>query len=363
MSALANEHRAINLSQGFPDFPVDPVLVNLVDKYMKLGYNQYAPMPGILELREIVSDFIFRQSSYRYDPKTEITITHGATQAIATAISSTIREGDEVIIFTPAYDCYAPLVELNGGTPIYVQLKHPDYSINWDAFKVQLNHRTRMVILNTPHNPSGTVISKNDLQQLQDLLQGSDILILADEVYEQIVFDENSHHSVSSFPNLASRSFKVGSFGKTLHATGWKLGYCAAPELLMSEFRKIHQYQVFSVNTPMQYAIAEYISNEAHLDIAKGYEHKRNVFLESIAQSGFKPLASQGTYFQLLDYSAISQKHEVDFAEELTIQHGVAAIPISVFYHIPQENKVLRFCFAKGEETLQKAGRLLSSVS
>ena len=362
MSALAEEHKAINLSQGFPDFPPDAELLKLVDRHMNLGRNQYAPMAGVRQLREVLSDILYRQSGYRYDVESELTITHGATQAIATAISCSIREGDEVIIFTPAYDCYAPMVELNGGTPIFVQLSYPDYSINWEAFKKQINHRTKMVIINTPHNPSATILKKEDLLKLQELVEGSNIVILADEVYEHIVFDGNSHASVSAFPGLAARSFKIGSFGKTLHVTGWKIGYCAAPAFLMAEFRKIHQFMVFSVNTPMQYAMADYLGNELHLQISEMYAELRDIFVRSVLQSGFRPLHSEGTYFQLLDYSAISKKPEVEMARELVIQHGVASIPLSVFYHIPQENHVLRFCFAKNPKTLLEAGSLLSKI-
>lgn len=362
MSALAHEHKAINLSQGFPDFEPDPRLPELVNHYMSKGHNQYAPMSGIRELREVVRDRIEKQGGHRYDCDREITITHGATQAIAAAISCSVREGDEVIIFTPAYDCYAPLVELNGGTPIFVQLQHPDYRINWDIFKKQITHRTRLIIVNTPHNPSASILSREDLQKLQELTEGTNMLILSDEVYEHIVFDGSKHHSVAEFEGLAARSFKIGSFGKTLHVTGWKLGYCAAPEKLMTEFRKIHQYMVFSVNTPMQYAVAEYLSSSPHSDISNMYEQKRNTFLKSIENSGFKPLPSHGSYFQLLDYSALSKKTEVEFARELTIQHGVAAIPISVFYHIPHEHQVLRFCFAKNDETLLEAGKKLCAL-
>ncbi len=362
MSALAEKYNAINLSQGFPDFYADPALINLVDHYMKKGWNQYAPMPGIKPLRDVMSDILFKQSGHRYDADTEITITHGATQAIATAISTVVREGDEVIIFTPAYDCYAPMVELNGGVPIFVQLHHPDYSINWEAFKKQINHRTKLIIINTPHNPSATVLKHEDLLQLEELVKASNILILADEVYENILFGNEKHHSIASYPHLAERSFKVGSFGKTLHVTGWKLGYCAAPEFLSSEFRKVHQYMVFSVNTPIQYAMADYLANENNLQISAMYEELRDIFLDSIKDSGFKPLHSEGTYFQLLDYSALSDMSEVDFAKELTVKHGVASIPLSVFYHIPQENKVLRFCFAKNEKTLRDAGSLLSRI-
>ncbi|WP_417610779.1 methionine aminotransferase [Owenweeksia hongkongensis] len=362
MSALAAEHNAINLSQGFPDFETDPVLLDLVNKYMHRGLNQYAPMPGVPELRQVVSDMIQRQTGHSYNPENEVTITHGATEAIAAAISCCVREGDEVIIFTPAYDCYAPMVELNGGTPIFVQLEFPNYNINWDIFKKQMTHRTKLIIINTPHNPSATLISKEDLVQLQEIVEGTNMLILSDEVYENIVFDGNEHHSASSFPALAERSFKIGSFGKSLHVTGWKLGYCAAPAQLMAEFRKVHQYMVFAVNTPMQYAIAEYLQHQERLEISAMYEGKRNTFLKAIEGSGFKPLPSKGTYFQLLDYSAISDKNEVEFAKELTTKHFVASIPMSVFYHIPQEHHVLRFCFAKNEETLHKAGSLLKNI-
>lgn len=362
MSALAAEHNAINLSQGFPDFQADPILLELVTKYMHQGLNQYAPMAGVPQLREVVSQMLFDQTGHRYDYDKEITITHGATEAIAAAISCSVREGDEVIIFTPAYDCYAPMVELNGGTPIFVQLQYPDYKINWESFKKQITHRTRLIIINTPHNPSATLLSKDDMLKLQDLVQGTNMLILSDEVYEQIVFDGEKHFSVAEFETLAERSFKIGSFGKTLHVTGWKLGYCAAPEVLTTEFRKIHQYLVFSANTPMQHALAEYLQVPARIEIADMYETKRNTFLKAIEGSGFKPLPSKGTYFQLLDYSAISDKPEVEFARELTINNGVASIPLSVFYHIPQEHQVLRFCFAKNEETLQRAGALLKSI-
>ncbi|WP_417590243.1 methionine aminotransferase [Owenweeksia hongkongensis] len=362
MSALAAEHNAINLSQGFPDFETDPVLLDLVNKYMHRGLNQYAPMPGVPELRQVVSDMIQRQTGHSYNPENEVTITHGATEAIAAAISCCVREGDEVIIFTPAYDCYAPMVELNGGTPIFVQLEFPNYNINWDIFKKQMTHRTKLIIINTPHNPSATLISKENLVQLQEIVEGTNMLILSDEVYENIVFDGNAHHSASSFPALAERSFKIGSFGKSLHVTGWKLGYCAAPAQLMAEFRKVHQYMVFAVNTPMQYALAEYLQHQERLEISAMYEGKRNTFLKAIEGSGFKPLPSKGTYFQLLDYSAISDKNEVEFAKELTTKHFVASIPMSVFYHIPQEHHVLRFCFAKNEETLHKAGSLLKNI-
>lgn len=362
MTDLAAKYQAINLSQGFPDFAVDKELIKLVNHYMKKGLNQYAPMIGIEPLRQILSDIIFRQHGYRYDVKNEVTITSGATEAIAAAISCSIREGDEVIIFTPAYDCYAPMVELNGGTPVYIQLQHPDYSIDWDTVRRLLNHRTRMIIINTPHNPSATVLSHQDMLKLQELTEGSNILLLSDEVYEQIVFAPAKNVSVSAYPQLAARSFKIGSMGKTLHATGWKIGYCMAPALLTEEFRKIHQFLVFSVNTPMQYAIADYLAEEKNLEIAEFYREKRDIFLDAIKDSAFIPLPSEATYFQLLDYSQISKKEEVEFAKELTTQYRVAAIPLSVFYNHKKDNRVLRFCFAKNEKTLREAGLLLSNI-
>ncbi len=362
MSALAQKHRAINLSQGFPDFPADPELVKLVTRHMQNGHNQYAPMGGVESLRQVLSDMIFENHGHRYDVTEEITITHGATQAIAAAISCSIREGDEVVIFTPAYDCYGPMVELNGGTPIFIPLQHPEYQIDWETVKNRINHRTRMIIINTPHNPSGKVFAENDLIKLKELTTGSNILILSDEVYEQIVFEPHRHHSVADHAELRERSFKIGSLGKTLHVTGWKIGYCMAPAKLMSEFRKIHQYMIFSANTPMQYAMADFLGDPAHRQISKMYQQKRDFFLQTVADSALKPLSSHGTYFQLLDYSAVSNKSEVEFAKELCTKHGVAAIPISVFYHQPQEHKVLRFCFAKDEKTLSEAGAVLSAL-
>jgi len=363
MSQLAAEHNALNLSQGFPDFEVSPTLINLVDKYMKQGYNQYAPSPGVAPFREVLSDIAVARGQHRYDPKTEVTISSGATEAIASAIACSIREGDEVIIFTPAYDCYAPMVELNGGVAVYVQLTHPEYRIDWSTVKNRINHRTKMIILNTPHNPTGAVLEKSDLEQLVEITRGTNILLLSDEVYEHIVFQPNEHYSVAHFPELAERSFKIGSLGKTLHTTGWKIGYCMAPENLTAEFRKVHQYLVFSVSTPMQYAMAEYLQMENSLSISEMYREKRDFFLNQIRDTAFKPLNSQGSYYQVLDYSELSKKPEVDFAEELCRDFGVAAIPISVLYHHPQENCVLRFCFAKSEETLRRAGELLSRVT
>lgn len=362
MSALANEQGALNLSQGFPDFPVDPRLIKLVTKYMKEGFNQYSPLAGVPSLRQVLSDIVFEEHGHRYDPETEITITHGATQAIASVLTASIREGDEVIIFTPAYDCYAPMVELNGGVPIYIQLTYPDYHIDWDSVKNRINHRTRMIIINTPHNPTSMIWKKEDLEMLEEITADSNILILADEVYEQIVFSPGQHYSVAGSSILAERSFKVGSLGKVLHVTGWKTGYCMAPAMLTQELRKVHQFQVFSANTPMQMAMAEYLRDPESRNIAGMLEKKRDVFRKALSGSGFELLPSQGSYFQLLNYSAISKKPDTEFARELTIEHKVASIPISVFYHIPTDHKVLRFCFAKNDDTLKEAGRRLCAI-
>lgn len=363
MSRMAAEHNAINLSQGFPDFDCSPELVELVHKAMKDGHNQYAPMAGLPKLRQQLAAKTEALYGTAYDPETEITVTAGATQAIYTAIAATIREGDEVIIFEPAYDCYAPAIELNGGKTVYAQLEAPAFTINWEEVKKLINHHTRMIILNTPHNPTGSVLSEQDLQQLIHLTHKTDILILSDEVYEHIVFDGQMHRSVARYPELAARSFIVSSFGKTFHTTGWKLGYCIAPKQLMAEFRKVHQFLVFSCNTPAQVAVAEFLDNEAHyLGLRAFYEEKRNRFNTLVRGSRFTLLPSAGTYFQLLDYSAISNAKDTDFAIELLKEHGVAAIPISVFYHKPVYDQVLRFCFAKKDETLEAAATRLHKV-
>lgn len=362
MSALANEHKAINLSQGFPDFEVSKELVALVNKYMSKGYNQYAPMPGVPELRKVISEYIFERYNTKYDFNTEITVTSGATQALHAAITSIIREDDEVLIFTPAYDSYAPVVELNGGKPVYIQLSTPDYKIDWEVVKRVINHRTRMIIINTPHNPTATLLTRDDMEELEKITRGTNIIILSDEVYEHIVFDDKKHESVTSFPKLAERSFVVFSFGKTFHATGWKMGYCLAPENLMHEFRKVHQYLVFSCNTAVQYAIADFMQRSENLSISKMYQQKRDFFSNAIKDSRFNLLPSSGTYFQLLDYSNITNEYDVDYAKRLTIESGVASIPISVFYNSELDNKVLRFCFAKNEDTLLEASKILSTI-
>jgi methionine aminotransferase len=363
MSKMAAEHNAINLSQGFPDFDCPPKLIELVTKAMKAGNNQYAPMPGVLKLREMISEKTETLYGTSYNPETEITVTAGATQAIYTAIAAVIREGDEVVIFEPAYDCYAPAIEVNGGKPVYVSLKAPSYAVDWNAVKKVINHRTRMIIINTPHNPTGAMMSADDLKQLDKLTKNSDIIVLSDEVYEHITFDGSKHESVARYPDLAARSFIVSSFGKTFHTTGWKLGYCVAPKELMNEFRKVHQFLVFSCNTPMQIACAEFLKDTSHyLELGQFYQEKRDFFARHISNSRFTFTPASGTYFQLLQYNGISEEKDTDYAVRLIKEAGVASIPISVFYHKPVYDSMLRFCFAKKNETLEKAAEILCKV-
>lgn len=363
MSGLAQEHGAINLSQGFPDFPVSPELIRLYHEHMLEGHNQYAPMPGYRPLREALCNKIENLYTATYDPDTEITITAGGTQAIYTAITSIIKEGDEVIVFEPAYDCYVPAIELNGGIPVQLQLKGPDFHIDWNEVKKMVNQRTRMIMINTPHNPTGSILTAKDMLQLEKITHNRDIVIVSDEVYEHIIFDGYEHQSVMRYPKLAERSFVVFSFGKTYHATGWKAGYCMAPANLMAEFRKAHQFTVFSVNTPLQYALADYMnSSPSYESVSAFYQKKRDLFLKLTKKSRFKPLACSGSYFQLFDYSAISQEKDTEFAIRLTKEFGVASIPVSVFYKNPVDHKVLRFCFAKEDETLEKAAAKLCQI-
>ncbi len=363
MSDLANSHGAINLSQGFPDFECSAELIDLVSQNMKKGFNQYAPMQGVFALREAIAEKVEALYSASYDPEKEITITAGGTQAIYAAIAAVIREGDEVIVFEPAYDSYVPVIELNGGIPIYVHLKTPDYHIDWNEVKKLINQRTRMIMINTPHNPTGSILTAIDMQHLEKLTKNTDIIILSDEVYEHILFDGYEHQSVSRYPKLAERSFVVFSFGKSYHATGWKVGYCLAPANLMAEFRKIHQFMVFSVSTPVQYALAEYLKKkDAYLELNAFYQQKRDYFNRLVKDSKFKLIPSPGTYFQLLSYNKITEENDVVFAKRLITEAGVAAIPTSVFYHKPVDNHVLRFCFAKQDETLERAAEKLCSI-
>lgn len=363
MSALAAEHNAINLSQGFPDFPVSEKLISLVNKNMKSGHNQYSPMAGYMPLREAIADKVNHLYSAAYDPEKEITVTAGGTQAIYAAIASIINDGDEVIVFDPAYDCYAPAIRLNGGIPVQIQLKGPEFHIDWNEVKKMVNQRTRMIMINTPHNPTGSILSAKDMHQLEKITDKRDIVVLSDEVYEHVIFDGYEHQSVTRYPKLAERSFVVFSFGKTIHATGWKIGYCLAPENLMSEFRKVHQYMVFCANTPIQRALADYVKDPKHYTELSGfYQEKRDYFLKLLKGSKFKSLPCHGSYFQLLDYSKITDEKDTDFAIRLTKENGVASIPISVFYKNSVDNKLLRFCFAKEKETLEKAAEKLMKV-
>ena len=363
MSQLAAEFDAINLSQGFPDFPVSPKLIGEISKAMTEGFNQYAPMPGAMELREAISEKTEALYGAKYSPESEITVTAGATQAIYTAITAIIKEGDEVILFTPAYDCYAPSVELCGGKPIYVPLKSPDFKIDWSEVRKLVNRRTRMILINTPHNPTGTTLDVEDLIQLEKLTKDSDIIILSDEVYEHIVFDGQEHQSVARYPKLAERSFIVASFGKSFHATGWKVGYAIAPENIMKEFRKVHQYVTFAVNHPVQIGLAKFIKDpQNYLDVSPMYQEKRDLFLSAVEASRFNFVPSSGTYFQLLNYENITDEKDTDFAIRMTKEFKLASIPVSVFYHKPSNEKVLRFCFAKQDETLKRAADILLSI-
>lgn len=363
MSRLANETKAINLSQGFPDFDCNPQLTSLVSKYMKEGNNQYAPMPGIFELRKAIAEKTEYLYSAHYNPETEITITAGATQAIYTAITTFVKEGDEVMVFEPAYDSYQPAIELNGGKTVYISLKAPTYSVDWDEVKKLINRRTKMIIINTPHNPTGSILSAKDMSKLEKLTQGTDIIIVSDEVYEHIIFDGFEHQSVARYPKLAERSIIISSFGKTYHTTGWKTGYCLAPEKLMNEFRKVHQFIVFSCNTPIQMALAEYLQDKNnYLELGNFYQKKRDLFNKLIKKSKFEFEPSSGTYFQLLRYKSFSNEKDKDLAIRLTKEFGVASIPVSVFYHEGTDNKVLRFCFAKKDETLEQAASIINSI-
>jgi methionine aminotransferase len=363
MSALATKHQAINLSQGFPNFKSDQKLIDLVNSAMNSGFNQYAPMQGNMDLRQAIAKKFELLYQTSYHPETEITVTAGATQAIFTIISAFIKPNDEVLIFKPAYDCYEPAIELNSGKTIAVQLKAPNYSVDWNAVKSLINSNTKMVIINTPQNPSGTIFSKDDMLQLQELLKNTNIILLSDEVYEHLVFDGEQHQSACLFPDLKAQSFVVASFGKTFHNTGWKVGYCCAPKELMEEFQKVHQFNVFSVNHPVQKALADYLEEPNHyLDLSEFYQQKRDLFLNLIEGSKFKFTPAKGTYFQILDYSEITNEPDIDFAKRLTIDYGLASIPLSVFNANGLDHKVLRFCFAKTDVTLEAAAKILCNI-
>lgn len=363
MSRLSGERNAINLSQGFPDFPVSKELIDLVSKAMNNEYNQYSPMSGIIELREVIAEKMSDLYGAIYNPESEITITAGATEAIFGIISAFVSKDDEVLIFSPAYDCYDPTIRFNGGKTIEIEMKAPLFKVDWNKVKARISERTKMIIINTPHNPTGTVLSEGDMRTLENLVKDSNIIILSDEVYEHIIFDGLEHQSTSRFKGLAERSFIVASFGKTFHSTGWKMGYCAAPEELMAEFRKIHQFIVFSANHPIQRALATYMKNPAnYLGLPDFYQSKRDFFLDAIKGTRFTMIPSKGTYFQLLGYESISKENDFDFAVRLTKEKKIASIPISVFYENKIDNKLLRFCFSKDEDTLLRAAEILNQI-
>jgi methionine aminotransferase len=363
MSKLAAEAGAINLSQGFPDFDCDPALVDAVAAHMRSGKNQYAPMQGIPRLREAISAKYEHYYGRRYDPVTEVTVTSGGTEAIFDAVVAAVRAGDEVIVLEPCYDSYVPAIELSGATPVFVALQFPDYSIDWDAVRKAVTPRTRMIVLNTPHNPAGAVLTSADILELRALVEHTGILILSDEVYEHIIFDGARHESMTRYDALASRSFVVGSFGKTYHTTGWKVGYTVAPAALTREFRKVHQFVTFSTITPVQHAIADFLETRRGLsELAPFFQAKRDLFLRLMEGSRFTPLACRGSYFQLMDYSAITREADADFAIRLTTEHGVASIPTSPFLHRQPAPPVLRFCFAKKDSTLEAAAERLRRV-
>jgi methionine aminotransferase len=363
MSGLANETGAINLSQGFPSFEVSRELIDLYNQAMVNNHNQYAPMPGLLSLREELSKKTKKLYGAYYNPDSEITITAGGTQALYTAITALVHKGDEVIIFEPAYDSYKPAIELAGGTVKPYSLTPPNYRINWEEVKNMITDKTRLIMINTPHNPSGTILSKQDLESLVEVTKGTNIIVLSDEVYEHIIFDGEEHQSVCRFEDLRNRSLIVYSFGKTFHATGWKTGYCLGPEQLMKEFRKVHQFLVFSVNTPLQVALANYLKNEEHyLSLPTFYQAKRDYFTSLIEGSKFKFSPCKGSYFQLLDYSDFSDEKDTDLAIRLTKEFGIASIPVSVFYSSDVDTKMLRFCFAKDNETLERAAEKIHAI-
>jgi methionine transaminase len=363
MSKLAQEHQAVNLSQGFPDFPIDEKLIDRVNYYMKNGYNQYAPMPGVPALRQAVAAKVKLSYGIDYDWQDEINITAGATQALNTAISAFVKENDEVIIFEPAYDSYAPSVRACGGVVKHVALKAPDFRIDWEEVTRCISSFTRMIIINSPHNPSGSLIDGYDLHKLDTLTHDSDIIVLSDEVYEHIIFDGKKHYRACELPGLLSRSLVVGSFGKTFHATGWKTGFIMAPANLMEEYRKLHQFVVFASNTPIQYAIADFLGDAANYEnLGAFYQQKRDYFVQGVAKSRFDVVPCFGTYFQLLNYGHISEMPEMEFAEWLVKEHKIAAVPVSPFYHDKFNQHLLRFCFAKTEKTLDKAIEIVCKI-
>lgn len=363
MSTLAAEHGAINLSQGFPDFDTPPALIDRVVKYMRAGRNQYAPMQGVALLRERIAGKIADLYDNRVNPETEVTVTSGATEALYAAITAVVHPGDDVVVFEPAFDSYVPAIRLNGGRPVYLSMKKPDYHIDWDEVHDAIGDNTRLIILNSPHNPTGTVLSPTDVAALKQIVADRDLFIVSDEVYEHIIFDGLAHESLLRDPLLYAKSFIISSFGKTYHTTGWKIGYCVAPPSITREFQRVHQFLTFASNTPIQWAYADIMEDKSlYLKLSAFYQNKRDRFISLLKTSRFKPLPCHGTYFQMMDYSAISDLDDVAFARQMTAAHKVAAIPPSAFYHDGQDNKVLRFCFAKKDETLEQAAEVLCRI-
>jgi methionine aminotransferase len=363
MSELAAQHQAIDLSRGYPNFDADKQLIDLVCKNLNAGNNQYAPVDGIMSLREAIGITIKQLYAVEIDPRDEITITNGATEAIYTTISAFIREKDEVIIFEPAYDCYAPAVKLNGGIPVYIDMNSPKFSFDWESVQQAITSNTRIIIINSPHNPTGTVLTAWDIQKLKKVINGTNIIILSDEVYEHVIFDGAEHESLLKYPEFKDRTLIISSFGKTFHVTGWRLGYVIASKELMSEFRKIHQFSMYSANTPIQYAFAEYLTRNPSLtEVGELYEQKRNLLGSLLANTPFKLTPPCGTYFQCIDYSQISEESDFEFASRLIREFKVATIPLSYFYKGKTDNKILRLCFAKDDETLKQAVENLRKV-
>lgn len=360
---MAVEFNAINLSQGFPDFPVPQELIHLVNQYMRKGYNQYAPMAGVPKLLDALSAKLEESYCYKVKANSEITITAGATEGIFATIMALVQAGDEVIVFDPAYDSYEPAILLAGGKAVHVPLEFPSFSINWERLRKAVNSKTKMIIINTPHNPSGAVLSNEDVKELETIVENHDVILLSDEVYEHIIFDGKTHNSILKSDILRNKGIAIFSFGKTFHATGWKVGYVVAPPYLSAEIQKVHQYLTFSVNTAVQYALADFLRESNHYKrLPDLFQGKREFFMGLLRNSRFKPIGGGGTYFQLLSYEEISSKGDMEMAEWLLKEKGVASIPISVFYEDKTDNRILRFCFAKHQETLEKAAAILCKV-
>jgi methionine aminotransferase len=363
MSKMAVDCNAINLGQGFPDFSVSEKLIDLIHQKMKDGFNQYAPMPGTIPLRKVIADVVQKTYSRPTDFETDVTIMAGGTEGLFASIAALIGDGDEVIVFDPSYDSYDPAIRLNGGVPVHINLLPPYFKINWQEVEQKISSRTRMIMVNTPHNPLGTILSEDDLKNLERLAVKHDLFVLSDEVYERIIFEDQTHQSVLRSKTLADRSIAVFSFGKTFHATGWKVGYTVASEKITREIRKTHQFITFSVNTPVQLALAEYMEDpNNYLHLGKFYHQKRDFFLNAIKGTSLKPLACFGSYFQLLSYVGVSTKSDKEMAEWMTKEMKLACIPVSAFYKDGSDHKLLRFCFAKGEETLLKSGEILRKI-